>query len=237
MKLDRTMTSDKDRGMAEQVTETLSELPEADAKGRLADIYAELRSMVGVPVVALIFRHLATHPGLLEHIWSSVRPVMRSGMFQETAARVARDNSPTDLIPPIHVHARQAIGFTGDQSSSVINAIDAYNRANAVNLLVMLTLLRRLQLPDDVVESPQAREWTPPAPIEGVLSRMTPPSDMPPHIRRIINDLGFGDRSRLDTVVPSLCDILPMRRDCLRFCMSFSYQNSRMARSAHPLTA
>ena len=33
---------------------------------------------------------------------------------------------------------------------------------------------------------------------------MMSPSDMPPHTRRLINDLGFGDRTQLDPVVPSL---------------------------------
>jgi hypothetical protein len=33
---------------------------------------------------------------------------------------------------------------------------------------------------------------------------MVRPDEMPVHIRRMINDLGFGDRSQLDRVVPSL---------------------------------
>lgn len=197
-------TVKKSEGMTKQMTETLSELPEADASGRVAEIYGELRSLVGVPVVALIFRHLATHEGLLEQVWASVRAAMACGLIQDTAARVARDNIPADLIPPIDAHVREAIGFTGKQASAVVNAIDAYNRANAVNLLVMLTLLQRLQLQDNVSAPLQSRAWTPVVPIQGALSRMTPPADMPPHIRHIINDFGFGDRSRLDTVVPSL---------------------------------
>ena len=33
----------------------------------------------GVPVVALIFRRLATHVGLLDHIWLAVRPLLAGG--------------------------------------------------------------------------------------------------------------------------------------------------------------
>jgi hypothetical protein len=183
---------------------TLEEIAVADASGRIAEIYAELRHLTGVPVVALIFRHLATHDGLLGRTWAALGPLLATGLLQDTAARVASANIPTELIPPIDANVRRAIALDGERLPPVLNAIDAYNRANCTNLLIMLSLLQRLALPDTTVEPVPAREWQPPTPIADPLTRMTSPSEMPPHIRRMINDFGFGDRSKLDPVVPSL---------------------------------
>ena len=183
---------------------TLNELSEVDAAGDIAEIYAELRRLTGVPVVALIFRHLATHERLLAQIWTGLQSVLRSGALQDAAAPIVEANISPDLIPPIDANVRRAIAFEGEEVRATLNAIDSYNRANATNLLIMLSLLKRLELPDDVAQAVPMRTWVPPAPISGPLSPMTSPSEMPDHIRRMINDLGFGDRKKLDAVVPSL---------------------------------
>ena len=183
--------------------DTLPELPEASATGSLAAIYAELRALTGTPVVALIFRHLATHPGLLEEIWASLRPLMTSGVLQETAWRIASQSVPPGLVPPIGRDVQMAIGLEPAALPPILNAIDAYNRANPVNLLIMLSLLQRLQS-TGAAKSLPANPWAPPAPVPQPLSLMISPAGMTPPIRRLINDIGFGDRRRLDAVVPSL---------------------------------
>ena len=191
--------------MVQEQGRTLAELLEADARGRIKEIYAELRRLSGVPIVALIFRHLATHVGLLDHIWLAVRPLMANGLLQDAAARVASENTPQGLIPPIDANVRSAIDLDADRVGPIVNAVEAYNRANAINLLVMLSLLQRVRLDRSLQQQlVPARVCRPPAPIAGPLSRMMSPSDMPPHIRRLINDLGFGNRTQLDPVVPSL---------------------------------
>ena len=92
---------------------TLEEISETDASGRVAEIYAELRRLSGVPVVALIFRHLATHDGLLDQIWAALRPLLTTGVLQDAAARVVDENIPPDLIPPIDANVRCALGLDG----------------------------------------------------------------------------------------------------------------------------
>jgi hypothetical protein len=64
---------------------TLEEPSEVDATGRVGEIYGDLRQLAGVPVVALIFRRLATLVGLLDHIWLAVRPLMAGGLLQDAA--------------------------------------------------------------------------------------------------------------------------------------------------------
>ena len=52
----------------------LPELPESEATGDKARIYGEIRTLGGVPMVALIYRHLATLPGALEWMWEALSP-------------------------------------------------------------------------------------------------------------------------------------------------------------------
>jgi hypothetical protein len=183
---------------------TLAEISEASATGSIADVYAELRELTGAPVVALIFRHLATHPGLLEQIWESLAPLMRTGALQETAWKITDESVPADLIPIIDGDVRLAVGLERETPQALLNAIDAYNRVNPVNLLVMLSLLQRLELAPASSKPIVTRTWAPPQPISGALSTMVRPADIPPHLRRVINDIGFGDRGTVDAVVPSL---------------------------------
>jgi hypothetical protein len=187
--------------MADRI-QTLAELSEATASGEKREIYAQLRRLSGVPMVALIFRHLATHPGLLEQTWTSIEPVLRTGLLQEAALKIAKQHASPALMPVIDANACKALGLDDASLRPVVNALDAYNRANPINLLTMLSLLGRIETA--TVALPPVVQWTPPAPIPGPLSPMTAPADMPPHIRRLINDFGFGDRTRLDPIVPSL---------------------------------
>lgn len=181
----------------------LPELAEADAPGNIRDIFAEIRYWSAGPIVALIFRNLATTPGVLEEVWAAIGPLFRVGRIQEAAWRVAREAAPATSLPPIEAHARVALGLSGATLESLRNLLDAYNRANPVNLMSMLSLMARLT--SDRPQRPlTANGWTPPRAIEGPLPSMTLVNTMAPELRRLINDFGFGDRVELDPVVPSL---------------------------------
>ena len=174
-----------------------------EAPPHIRAIYDEICRWAAVPMAALIFRNLATHPGVLEEVWEGIGPLFRSGQIQDAAWRIARTAAPKNLLPPIEEHARAVIGLTGDALIDVRNTLDAYNRANPVNLLAMLALLERLGShapPQPVLPG----AWTPPAPIPAPIPKMAPLDTMSPQTRWLINDLGFGDRSKLAPVVPSL---------------------------------
>ena len=81
----------------------LAELAEREATGEKAKIYEEMRRLGGVPMVALIFRHLATLPGAVEWMWTAIGPAWRTGQLQEAAWQVARD-AP---LQPEHGPVRQ----------------------------------------------------------------------------------------------------------------------------------
>ena len=58
-----------------QGQESVPSVLEAEARGEIADIYADIRKVLGTSVVNLIWRNLATMPGALEWTWSTVRPL------------------------------------------------------------------------------------------------------------------------------------------------------------------
>jgi hypothetical protein len=89
----------------------LTEPPESEATGHIRRIYDEIKYFSGVPMVALIYRHMATLPGVLEWAWQLQRPLMVSGLLQEKAWQLASAvNLPE--VPPIPFVARQATGVS-----------------------------------------------------------------------------------------------------------------------------
>ena len=61
---------------------------EADARGDIAELYADIRATLGVPVVNLVWRHLASIDGALPWAWQAVRPAYRSGAVSHHAERL-----------------------------------------------------------------------------------------------------------------------------------------------------
>ncbi|HPU53194.1 MAG TPA: hypothetical protein PK359_16670, partial [Burkholderiaceae bacterium] len=63
-------------------------ISEADARGDVAELYADIRATLGVPVVNLVWRNLATIDGALPWAWSAVRPAYVSGAVDHHAGRL-----------------------------------------------------------------------------------------------------------------------------------------------------
>ena len=87
-----------------------TELPEAEATGEIAAIYAEIRHFYGVPYVSSLQRHLATIPGVLEWGWAAVRPVFASGALPETAWEAARESADLTPLPKLSPAAARLLG-------------------------------------------------------------------------------------------------------------------------------
>jgi hypothetical protein len=160
----------------------LPELAERDAAAEKAAIYAEIRRLGGVPMVALIFRHLATRPGVLEWAWDAIGPMWRSGRLQETAWRVARA-ARLEPLAPIPAAALPPLGV--DDAKGIRDVLIAYNRANPENMLTVLCLLRVLGGRAGS-SSIAAAPWTPP-PAPGPLLPMIDVNAMPPHLSALLD--------------------------------------------------
>lgn len=150
----------------------LPELHEADATGRIAAIYAEIRRFSGVPYVSSLQRYLATLPGALEWAWDALRPAMASGMIPETGWRLART---VRLAPPGPVSAQvwRGWGLDADGLRAVRNVAANFVRVAPVNLVTGACLAAILHgalaaggdLPDG---------WEPPAPLPPMPGNVDP---------------------------------------------------------------
>jgi hypothetical protein len=171
----------------------LPELHEKDAPPDIRSIYEEIRHLTGVPMVALIWRHLATLPGVLPDAWSSLAPILRSGLLQETAWQIAADAR----VQPLARLGPASLGKMGvdDPALTAIDTVlDAYNRANPVNMLCVYTLFARLMRPDGQALAPDVVLWSAPRAI-AQLPRMFAPAEIPGELRRTLEGLSSAEPS------------------------------------------
>ena len=122
----------------------LAELAERDATGEQGAIYAEIRRLGGVPMVALIFRHLATLPGALEWTWARGRARRGAPACCRRPRGASRARRRSRRSSPIPQAALAALGVDGATRAEHPHVLAAYNRANPENLLTVLCLLRLL---------------------------------------------------------------------------------------------
>jgi hypothetical protein len=179
----------------------LAELPESSATGEKRAIYAEMKRLGGVPMVALIFRHLATLPGGLEWTWNAIGPAWKAGRLQEEAWRIAQ---ASDMIPLAGV-PREALAPLGVDVAGLREihvALDAYNRANPENMLSVLCLLRLLE-GAQAAQPFAARSWMPP-PAPGPLVPMTDVAAMPREVAALLDLVAAPGDANSPRVVQSL---------------------------------
>lgn len=184
--------------------DALSELAESDAPQEIRTIYRDICRLSGIPLPALIWRHLGTHDGVLDAAWSALRPLFSAGLAQEAAWRTCRTVLEGRASAVTRGRLR-GVHLPAGVEAAYERVLDSYNRANPVNVLAMRLLLTATS--DRAVAAVplpiEAVAWVPPTPIDG-LPPMTPVAEIRVVERGRIDRLAADatiDRSR---VVPSL---------------------------------
>ncbi len=113
----------------------LSEVKEAEATGTIAEIFADIRCSLRVPMVNLIFRHMAAVPGCLEWVWGSIGPLYVSGQISSSADALFAERKTLTLGLSIDQLAAWSVDVTAVRATC-----DAYGRANPANLLGLIAL-------------------------------------------------------------------------------------------------
>jgi hypothetical protein len=150
----------------------LPELHESQATGRIAEIYAEIRSFSGVAYVSSLQRYVATLPGVLDWAWTALRPAMASGVIPETGWRLAREIR----LPPARTVAPDTLrrwGVDGEALRAIRNISANFVRVSPVNL-VMGACLRCVLSGTAPSGSGYAQRWTPPAPLPPMPGNVDP---------------------------------------------------------------
>ena len=183
------------------MTDTMPTLPESEATGRAAVLYADIREVLGVPVVNLIWRRLAYFPGALEWAWGAARPLYAGGAADAAAAEI-RARTPLPDLPPWPRDMLPAMGLGEVETEAILRMLASYDRGNRLNLAALGALLQALEgtsaATPPVVEAGGAR-----AAVEGELPPIPAMAALSPEVRALVLALnGLGNSG--DSVVASL---------------------------------
>ncbi len=125
------------------MSDPVAAIAELDATGETAVLFADIRAVYGVSVVNLVWRHLATIPGALGHVWGGLRPLYVDGTIaREAAAFRAALTVPAVAVVPDFVFG--AAGLDAAAMASVRQVMAAYDRTNAMALVALSAARARL---------------------------------------------------------------------------------------------
>lgn len=118
----------------------IPEVSEAAADAATRAIYEDIKRVTGVPLVNLVYRHLATLPGALAWAWRTVRDGYAAG---EVAARAAALRASVDQgdVTPLSGAGFRLLGLDKRAIDDIGAVVETYNVGNSLNL-VALTALR-----------------------------------------------------------------------------------------------
>ncbi len=108
------------------MSDPLPAITEAAAAGEIADLFADIRTTVGVRVVNLVWRHLATMDGALPWAWAAVKPLYLAGLPDAAMAAFHRSMDVPKLA-----------SLAGDQPASVDAVLASYDHSNTINLFAL----------------------------------------------------------------------------------------------------
>lgn len=168
-------------------------IAEAAATGETAAIFADIRQVLGVDVVNLIWRHLATSDGALPWAWQALRPLYVDGSLVNEAAGL-RQELALPAMPPIPVEVYAGLGLRPDELMVIQRVLAAYDYTNAMAVLALTALRGRLdgRVPRDVTA---AGSMPVPSAPRLPLPKLLDLAEMRPETAALVTALnGFGTR-------------------------------------------
>jgi hypothetical protein len=164
------------------VREPFPAIAETAATGRTAELFADIRSTIGVRVVNLVWRHLATIDGALPWAWQAVKPLYLEGVADHAVVDFRREM----ILPPLG-------SLAGPEPASVDAVLASYDHSNTVNLFALGALVAWLR--GDVAGEgvPEQGPRLPAPDVE--LPPLASEPDVSPEIwQRVLRLNHFGDR-------------------------------------------
>jgi len=140
-------------------------LSEEDATGRTAEIFAEIREVMEIPMVTSIWRTLTAVENGLETAWAATRPLYDSGQPQAVLEKLkAQRNFPAPEQRSIEQLAEA--GFEGQDRSTILSLLNAYNRSNGLNLIALTALISNSDVQRATyTRPPSPAPWLTPPPL------------------------------------------------------------------------
>ena len=183
--------------MADPSGDPVATITEADASGEVAALYADIRAILGVPVVNLIWRHLAVMPGGLAWAWDSLKPLYASGAVAAQAAAL-RAGLKVPVLVGLSGPVLGAAGLGPDDLNRIGMILDSYERSNAMNIIALGALLARLEgTAAGAAEAPPGAAAAA-DPVAGEMPALLSLDAMSPPVRALVEDLNrIGGRDEI----------------------------------------
>jgi hypothetical protein len=167
------------------VAEPFPAIAEAAATGQTAELFADVRATIGVPVVNLVWRHLATLDGALPWAWAAVKPLYLQGIADCAAVRFREGMT----LPALCSLARSA-------PASVDDVLASYDHSNTINLLALGALVAWLR--GDTASEGVPESGPRLAAPDVILPKLASEADVSPETWALVLRLNrFGDRRQL----------------------------------------
>ena len=118
-------------------------ITEAAATGETAAIFADIRQVLEVDVVNLIWRHLATIDGALPWAWGTLRPIYVDGTVRREAVAL-HEELGLPPMPAIPIDVFAALGLRPDDMAAIRDVLAAYDHTNAMAMVALSALRAHL---------------------------------------------------------------------------------------------
>jgi hypothetical protein len=168
-------------------------ITEAAATGETAAIFADIRQVLGVDVVNLIWRHLATIDGALPWAWGRLRPFYVDGSVRREAMALHGELALPPM-PAIPAEVFAGLGLRPDDLTAIRDIVAAYDHTSSMAVLALSALRARLDGHAQRGAQPAEPRPVPVAP-RTKLPRLLDLSDMQAETAALVMALnGFGTR-------------------------------------------
>jgi len=123
-----------------QGRDPVTAISEAKATGRTAEIFADIREVMQIPLITSIWRTLADIEGGLEATWAATRPIYETGQ-PDAALQALKVKSKFPVPGPLSAATLRSTGLLVEDRQAFGAVIDAYNRSNGMNLIALNALV------------------------------------------------------------------------------------------------
>ena len=118
----------------------VSAISEAEATGETAQIFADIRETMQLPLITSIWRTIVDVEGGLRAAWGAAKPLFLTGQPEASLQKIL-DQSSLPAPEPIVPGQLACANVTGDDLAKIRSIVDAYNRSNGMNLLALTGLV------------------------------------------------------------------------------------------------
>ena len=121
-------------------SDPVSAIVETEATGETAEIFADIRATMEIPLLTSIWRTLVSIDGGLAAVWKAAKPLYTTGQPQAALVSIVQ-SGVLPVLEPLVPGQLECAGVGSTELPDVRAIVDAYNRSNGMNMLALMALV------------------------------------------------------------------------------------------------